>query len=142
MLIEKIDHATLSRLAESSAVRGARATGQVGGWSLLVKFDANEYRLTAHGTDAPHIFLHLDNLANYLKGLGIARFDVDAVHFSADENAIPGHDARASVSSGAPNESAYSTWLKAEIQEAIDDPTPGVPHEEALRQVRAAIKNS
>lgn len=35
---------------------------------------------------------------------------------------------------------AYSKWLKAEVQEALDDPSPTVAHEEAMRQVRAAIK--
>jgi len=34
----------------------------------------------------------------------------------------------------------YTKWLKAEVQEAIDDTSPTVPHEEAMRQVRDAIK--
>ncbi|MEO7495443.1 MAG: hypothetical protein ABIT83_07925 [Massilia sp.] len=35
---------------------------------------------------------------------------------------------------------AYDDWLRAEIQEAIDDPSPTISHEEVVRQVRAAIK--
>lgn len=35
---------------------------------------------------------------------------------------------------------AYTKWLKAEVQEAIDDNSPTIPHNEAMRQVRAAIK--
>ena len=35
---------------------------------------------------------------------------------------------------------AYTKWLKAEVQEAIDDTSPTIPHDEAMRQVRAAIK--
>ena len=35
---------------------------------------------------------------------------------------------------------AYTKWLKAEVQEAIDDTSPSIPHDEAMRQVRAAIK--
>lgn len=33
----------------------------------------------------------------------------------------------------------YTKWLKAEVQEALDDPRPSVPHDEAMRQVRASL---
>jgi hypothetical protein len=36
----------------------------------------------------------------------------------------------------------YDKWLKAEIQEAIDDTSPTVPSDEAMRQVRAAIRQA
>jgi len=35
---------------------------------------------------------------------------------------------------------SYDEWLKTEVQEALDDPSPLVPHDEAIRQIRAAIK--
>ena len=35
---------------------------------------------------------------------------------------------------------AYTRWLKAEVQEAIDDTGPSVPHEDAMRRVRSALK--
>jgi hypothetical protein len=31
-------------------------------------------------------------------------------------------------------------WFNADVQQAIDDTSPTVPHEEAVRQVRAALK--
>ena len=34
---------------------------------------------------------------------------------------------------------AYDKWLKAEVQEAIDDTSPTIPHDEVARNVRAAI---
>lgn len=37
---------------------------------------------------------------------------------------------------------AYTKWLKAEVQEALDDTSPTIPHDEAMRQVRAAIKRA
>lgn len=33
----------------------------------------------------------------------------------------------------------YQEWLDAEVQEAIDDDAPTVPHEDAIRQIRAAV---
>jgi len=35
---------------------------------------------------------------------------------------------------------AYTKWFKAEVQEGIDDTSPTIPHDEAKRQVPAAIK--
>jgi hypothetical protein len=34
----------------------------------------------------------------------------------------------------------YTTWLEAEVQEAIEDTSPTIPHDEAMRRVRATIK--
>jgi hypothetical protein len=36
-------------------------------------------------------------------------------------------------------QAAYDKWLEAEVQEALDDPAPTIAHDEAMRQVRAAI---
>lgn len=34
---------------------------------------------------------------------------------------------------------AYTEWLAAEIQEAIDDPRPSIPHDEAMARMDARI---
>ena len=34
---------------------------------------------------------------------------------------------------------AYTRWLAAEIQEAIDDPRPSIPHEEVMARMDAQI---
>jgi hypothetical protein len=34
---------------------------------------------------------------------------------------------------------AYSEWLAAEIQAAIDDPRPRIPHEEVMAEMEADI---
>ncbi|MDP5803693.1 antitoxin [Pseudomonas aeruginosa] len=34
---------------------------------------------------------------------------------------------------------AYSRWLAGEIQAAIDDPRPSIPHEEVMAELNAAI---
>jgi len=35
--------------------------------------------------------------------------------------------------------SDYDKWLAAEIQAAIDDPRPNIPHEEVMAEMRADI---
>lgn len=34
---------------------------------------------------------------------------------------------------------AYSRWLAAELQAAIDDPRPSIPHEEVMAELNATI---
>jgi hypothetical protein len=33
----------------------------------------------------------------------------------------------------------YDKWLCAQVQEAIDDPRPSIPHEEVMAQMRALL---
>lgn len=37
------------------------------------------------------------------------------------------------------DQAADDDWLAAEVQEALSDPSPGIPHEEAMRPIRAAV---
>lgn len=37
------------------------------------------------------------------------------------------------------DQAAYDAWLAAEVQQALDDDSPSIPHEEAMRMVRAAV---
>ena len=34
---------------------------------------------------------------------------------------------------------AYTRWLAAEIQAAVDDPRPSIPHEEVMAEMEAEI---
>lgn len=37
------------------------------------------------------------------------------------------------------HQTAYTRWLDAEIQAAIDDPRPSIPHEEVMARMDAQI---
>jgi hypothetical protein len=143
MTTETIDHTTLSRLAEAGAVRSAHVVGQAGGWGILVKYGMTERALAAQRSHQMRIFRKFETLVSYLKGVGIARFDVDAVNYDPDslEVARSRPDSAAMLKS-AHEAAAYDKWLKTEIQEAIDDTSPTISHDEAMRQVRAAIKQA
>ena len=39
----------------------------------------------------------------------------------------------------AEQEASYLEWLKRKVADSLDDPRPSVPHEEAMRRIRAAI---
>ena len=142
MATETIDHATLSKLAEAGVVHSAHVVGQEGGWGILVKYGMTERTLAAQRSHQVRIFRKLETLVDYLKGIGIRRFDVDAANY--DPNSVTKHTRpdRAVAMKDAHEAAAYTKWLKAEIQEAIDDTSPTIPHDEAMRQIRAAIKQA
>lgn len=142
MTTETIDHTTLTKLAEAGVVRSAHVVGQAGGWGILVRYGMTERALAAQRSHQVRIFRKLETLVDYLKGIGIPRFDVDAVNYDPDSVTVHKRPDRAAAMKSAHEAAAYTKWLKAEVQEAIDDTSPTVPHDEAMRQVRAAIKQA
>lgn len=140
MMTATIDHITLTKLAEAGVVRSAHVIGQAGGWGVLVKYGTTERALAASRSQQVRVFRRLETLVDYLKGVGIARFDVDAANYDQSGTAVTKRPDRAVAMKDAHAAAAYTKWLKAEVQEAIDDTSPTILHDEAMRQVRAAIK--
>src|SRR5450756_2536204 len=131
MTTETIDHTTLSKLADAGVVRSAHVIGQEGGWGILVKYGMTERALAAQRTHQVRIFSKLETLVAYLKGVGIPRFDVDAVNYDVGAAGPRKRPDRAAAMKDAHEAAAYTKWLKAEIQEAIDDPSPSISNEDA-----------
>ena len=131
MSTETIDHATLSRLAEAGVVRSAHIVGQNGGWGILVKYGMTERALAAQRSHQVRIFRKFETLVSYLKGIGIARFDVDAVNYDPDTlKATRNRPDRSEAMKSAHEAAAYDKWFRAQVQEALDDPRPSIPHEQ------------
>ncbi|OIQ73780.1 hypothetical protein GALL_445790 [mine drainage metagenome] len=140
MNTETIDHTTLSRLAEAGAVRSAHIIGQNGGWGVLVKYGMTERALAAQRSHQVRIFRKFETLVAYLKGVGIARFDVDAVNYDpASMKATRSRPDRAEAMKNAHEAVAYNNWFKQQVQEALDDDSPGIPHEQVMKNVREVI---
>ena len=129
---DTIDHATLERLVEAGAVRGANIIGQPGGWGVVIQYGMTERTLAAK-RGAVRIFRKFETLVGYLKGIGITRYQVDASHFDpvAHKTARTRLDA-AERMKNAHQAAAYTIWLTQQVQEAIDDPRPSVPHTQAM----------
>ena len=140
MATETIDHTTLTKLAEAGVVRSVHVVGQAGGWGIVVKYGMTERALAAQRSHQVRIFRKLETLVEYLKGVGIPHFDVDAVNYDPHSVTTTKRPDRAAAMKDAHAAAAYTKWLKAEVQEALDDSSPTIPHDEAMRQVRAAIK--
>jgi len=140
MTTQTIDHTTLTKLAAAGVVHSAHVIGQQGGWGILVKYGNTERALAAQRSHQVRIFRKLETLVDYLKGIGIPYFDVDAVNYDPNTAAARKRPDRAAAMKDAHAAAAYTKWLKTEIQQAIDDTSPTVQHDEAMRQIRAAIK--
>ncbi|MEO8410460.1 MAG: hypothetical protein ABI478_07800, partial [Propionivibrio sp.] len=50
-----------------------------------------------------------------------------------------GNRGRADAMRAAHEAAAYNRWLAAEIQDAIDDPRPSIPHDEVMAEMDADI---
>jgi hypothetical protein len=124
---ETIDHATLEHLVQAGAVQAASVVAMSGGWGVVVSYGTASRALAAK-RGAVRIFRKFETLAGYLKGIGIAQFQVDARQYDPDSKpAIKRTDAACRMRS-AHEAASYKSWLAKEVQEAIDDPRPSVPH--------------
>lgn len=136
-----IDTATVKRLVEARAIRGAAIIGQPGGWSVLLKYGMEERPLGIQRADRPRLWRSLDTCVDYLKEeLHIGRIDlVDATQHSAAES-LPGKsrpDAAARMRkafAAAEHDRWFREQVEIGIQEADDPATRWIPHEDVERQ--------
>lgn len=131
---DTIDHITLEHLVEAGAVRGANIVGQPGGWGVVIQYGMTERALAAK-RGAVRIFRKFETLVGYLKGIGIASYQVDASQF--DPVALKTGRTRTDSAERlkyAHEAAAYKGWLTQQVQEAIDDPLPSVPHEQVAAE--------
>mgnify|MGYP001589177259 CR=1 FL=1 len=135
-----IDTLVARRMAETAAIRGASIIGQPGGWSVMLKVGMQEKPLGTQRTDKPRTWRSLDSCVTYLRDeLHIVRVDgIDATHYS-EASVHTKHRADASDRMKRAHEAAaYDKWFRAQVQEAIDDPHPGIPHEEVAAEFAAS----
>ena len=136
MATQTIDHNTLARLIDAGTDCGARIVGQSGGWTVRVQYGTAEQTLTAQRTRQIRLFRKMDTLVAYLKSIGIKRFNVDASDYDPDGAKVARPD-RAAAMKHAHEAAAYDTWFRAQVQAAIDDPRPRVPHNQAKARFAA-----
>lgn len=86
MVNHTIDTATVKRLVEAHALRGAAIIGQPGGWSVLLKYGTEERPLGIQRADKPRLWRSLDTCVGYLRDeLHIVKVDLlDATRHDAD----------------------------------------------------------
>jgi hypothetical protein len=137
-----INHPSLSALVKSREVCDAQAIGQTGGWAIVVKHDQAALALTATRSHKVRLFKKLETLVIYLQGLGITHFDVNTEKYDASQLKTSSRPDRSVALKMAHQSAAYDAYFSSAVQEALDDPSEGVSHEEAKKsfaQKRAAL---
>ena len=130
-----IDHATLSRLAEAGAIDKTLVVGQLGGWSIVVRYGKSEHSLAAQRSRQVRLFKRMETLVSYLKDVGISQFDVDATDYAAESRKRPD---RADALKRAHEAAEHDRWFREQVEiglrEADDPNTVWVSQEEMEKE--------
>ncbi len=135
MSTDIIDPTTLAKMTEAGVALTAVAVRCDNGWAVLIRYGTDERALAVDRSHPARVFGKLDTLSDHLNSLGVARFEVDCA-----EHDVGGRRDNKAALMGAKAANAYSKWLKAEIQLALDDSHALIAHDKAMRQVRSGIK--
>src|SRR5690606_27794543 len=136
-----IDTALARQMADANAIQGTSIIGQPGGWSVMLKFGRMEKPLGTQRTDKPRTWRSLDSCIQYLrKELRITRVDMlDASNYSEEDASRTQRADTAERMRRAHEAAAHDAWVRARVQEALDDPAPSIPHDELMQDVQAVI---
>ncbi len=122
---DTIDQATLTRLVEAGAVRGASIIGQPGGWGVVIQYGMIERVLAAKRGDVRN-FARFETLVGYLKKMGIAKYQVDATQYDpATVKETRFREDAAERMRHAHEAAAHDKWFRAQVEQALaeaDDP--------------------
>jgi hypothetical protein len=78
-MLQTIKETTLRELVEANSIRSACVVGLKGGYAITVRYGLNERTLAT--TRGEVRLFSLENVSNFLRGLGIAKFKVDATGY-------------------------------------------------------------
>jgi hypothetical protein len=120
-----LDHKTLHALARGGALHALTVVGQSGGWRVVVRWRAGESTLTAQRSGAVRVFRRFETVVQYLRAMGVPRFEVDISGYAAADTA---QSRRAVAASNrmkrAHRAAAQTSRLRQEVEQALRDSHP------------------
>ena len=125
------DYMEMRALVNSEQEYEVSVIGANGEWRVFIHALLDARALSSVSGGLPVVFATLSEVELELRELGVLHFEVTASRSDSCEDA-PATEA----------DPAYDAWFRAQVQEALDDTSPPIPHEEAMRQLRAALKLS
>lgn len=126
---------------DAGGVAGVTVKGQGGAFLVQIATRSGSDAVLAKARSSePRRFGNLVAALNVLRGIGITTGQFDATEWNpAAKEETVGNRGRADAMRKAHEAAAYAQWLAAEIQEAIDDPRPSIPHDEVLGRMDGRI---
>ncbi|WP_258035893.1 hypothetical protein [Pseudomonas putida] len=137
----QLDHANLSRMAESGRINATHIVGQPGGWAVQVDVNQQEHVLIAQRSGNVRLFKKFETLVTYLLDLGIDHFQVDASTFDPNQLSTYQRPDRALALKRAHEAAAYEGWFAEQVEASLKDPSPVVEDDDAERQFAALRAN-
>jgi hypothetical protein len=131
----------LRTASDSGGVSGVTLKGQGGAFlvQIATRSGPGAVLSKARSTE-PRRFGNPLAALKVLRDIGITVGQFDASEYDpADKEPTTGNRGRADAMREAHEAAAYNQWLAAEIQEAIDDPRPSIPHDEVMAEMDADI---
>lgn len=131
----------LRATASAGGVAGVTLKGQGGGFFVEIATRSGQGAFLAKArTTEPRRFGSPTSALVVLRDVGISVAQLDATNWDPDEKDMTrSRQSRAGALRKAHAAAAYNQRLAADIQEAIDDPRPSVPHDEVMARMEARI---
>lgn len=141
---DKMQNMTLEQLRaahESGGVSGVTLKARGGGFFVEIATRNQSGILLAKARSVePRRFGNPVSALSLLRNIGIVAGAFDASQWTPGEKDVPqNRKGRAAAMREAHQAAAYNRWIAAEIQAAIDDPRPDIPHEEVMAEMNAII---
>lgn len=131
----------LRATANAGGVTGVTLKGQGGGFfvEIATRSGQDAFLVKARSTE-PRRFGSPTSALIVLRDVGITIAQLDATHWNPDQKDMTrSRQTRSDAMRKAHEAAAYTKWLAAEIQEAIDDPRPSIPDDEVMADMDAEI---
>jgi hypothetical protein len=142
--MKTIDHATLVEHVTAGTVLSAHVIGQPGGWGIVVK-EGSMSRTLAARRGSTRLFRRLETLVDYLKGIGLDRFEIDASGYPSASLSLrrPNNTER---TERADEMADHDRWFRTQVKNTLEGVERGavrlVPddeHRARWRQKRADL---
>ena len=131
----------LRATASAGGVKGVTLKAQGGGFFVEIATRSGQDAFLAKArTTEPRRFGNPTSALIVLRDVGIAVAQIDATDWNPEQKDMTrSRQSRAEAMRVAHEAAAYNQWLAAEIQEALDDPRPSIPHDEVMARMDARI---
>ncbi len=131
----------LRATVSAGGVVGVTLKGEGGGFFLQIATRSGQDAvLTKARSVEPRRFGNPLSALVVLRDIGIAVAQLDATHWNPDQKDVSqSREKRAKAMREAHEAAAYTKWLAAEIQAAIDDPRSSIPHDKVMAGMDADI---
>lgn len=130
----------LRAVSNAGGVEGVTLKGQGGAFLVQITTRSGGAVLAKARSTQPRRFGNPAAALNVLREIGITAGRFDASEWNPeDKEDSPGNRGRAEAMRKAHQAAAYNTWLATEIQASIDDPRPGIPHDEVMAEMDAEV---